>query len=145
MQQCVDIYEKATGTTVKGPDEVAPGPDGKTEELYIAVIDFCNELFMFRTIAEKIGTDLTNANWTKTVDSFGKIDLVSTDIASLCKGKYDADDAFRLVEFDPTIGQTGDWKPLTPVQDASGGTCKERRRPAPDAEALGVTPASAGR
>ena len=125
LQQCVDIYEKATGTTVKGPDEVAPGPDGKTEELYIAVIDYCNELFMFRTIAEKTGTDLTNANWTKTVDSFGKIDLVSTDIASLCKGKYDADDAFRLVEFDPTSGQTGDWKPLTPVQDASGGTCKD--------------------
>ena len=125
LQQCVDIYEQATGTTVKGPDEVAPGPDGKTEELYIAVIDFCGELFMFRTIAEKTGTDLTNANWTKTVDSFGKIDIVPTDIASLCKGKYDADDAFRLVEFDPASGQSGDWKPLTPVQDASGGTCKD--------------------
>ncbi len=125
LQQCVDIYEKATGTTVKGPDEVAPGPDGKTEEVYVAVTDFCNELFMFRTIAEKAGPTLNNDNWTKTVNSFGAIDLVSTDIASLCKDKYDADDAFRLAEFDPTIGQTGDWKPITPVQDASGGKCKQ--------------------
>ena len=25
LQQCVDIYEKATGTTVPGPDEVEAG------------------------------------------------------------------------------------------------------------------------
>ena len=124
LQQCVDVYEKATGTTVLGPDEVKPGPDGKTEELYVAVTDFCNELFMFRTIAEKTGPQLNNANWTKTVDGFGPIDLVSTPIASLCKGKYDADDAFRLAEFDSSIGKSGDFKALTPVKDASGGKCK---------------------
>ena len=67
-------------------------------ELYIAVTDFCGELFMFKTIAEKVGPDLTIKNWQKTVNSFGKIDLVPTEIASLCKGKYAADDAFRLVE-----------------------------------------------
>jgi ABC-type branched-subunit amino acid transport system substrate-binding protein len=123
LQQCVDIYEKATGTTVPGPDEAATNSKGKTVELYIAVTDFCGELMMFKTIAEKVGPDLTIKNWQKTVNSFGKIDVVPTEIASLCKGKYAADDAFRLVSFDSTLGADGDWKAITPVKDASGGVC----------------------
>jgi ABC-type branched-subunit amino acid transport system substrate-binding protein len=122
-QECVDVYEESTGTTVPGPDEITPGPDGKTEELYVAVRDFCAELFMFRTIAEKVGPELTIANWQAAVDDFGAIDLVNTDIASLCEGKYAADDAFRLVEFDGSIGESGDWKGLTEVEDASDGAC----------------------
>ena len=78
---------------------------------------------MFKTIAEKVGTDLTTENWQAAVDEFGSIDLVATDIASLCKGKYAADDAFRLVEFDSTIGESGDWSAVTDVEDASGGSC----------------------
>jgi ABC-type branched-subunit amino acid transport system substrate-binding protein len=124
LQQCVDTYEEKTGTTVLGPDELTAGPDGKTEELYIAVTDFCNELMMFKAIAEKVGPDLTIENWQKTVDEFGAIDLTSTDIASLCEGKYAADDAFRLVQFDSTVGEQGDWKAVTDVEDASGGACK---------------------
>jgi ABC-type branched-subunit amino acid transport system substrate-binding protein len=123
LQHCVDTYEAATGTTVIGPDDVKPGPDGKTEELYVAVTDFCNELTMFKTIAEKVGTDLTTENWQAAVDQYGSIDLVSTDIASLCKGKYAADDAFALVKFDSSLGESGDWAAVTKVEDASGGTC----------------------
>jgi hypothetical protein len=110
---------------VPGPDEVKPGPDGKTEQLYIAVTDFCGELFMFRTIAEKAGKDLTIPNWQKAVDNYGKIQIVPTDIASLCTGKYAADDAARLVKFDSSIGNNGDWKPLTKIKDASGGKCAD--------------------
>jgi ABC-type branched-subunit amino acid transport system substrate-binding protein len=123
LQQCVDIYEKATGNTVPGPDEATVNANGKTEEIYIAVTDFCGELFMFRSIAEKVGPNLTTKNWQKTVDTFGKIELASTDVASLCKGKYAADDAFRLAAFDSTVGEDGDWKAVTPIKDASGGEC----------------------
>jgi ABC-type branched-subunit amino acid transport system substrate-binding protein len=127
LQQCVDIYEKATGTKVPGPDESATSSKGKTIQLDIAVTDFCGELFMFRDIAKKVGPNLTTQNWQKTVNSFGKINLVPTKIASLCKGKYAADDAFRLVAFDSTIGTDGDWKPVTPVKDASGGECTKAK------------------
>jgi hypothetical protein len=119
LQDCVQVYEKASGEKVIGPDELKPGPDGKRVEIYIAVTDFCNELDMFKQIAEKAGANLTNDSWTKAVNGFGRIKLVSTDIASLGEGKYDADDAFRLVSFDPTIGTKGDWKPLTEIEDAS--------------------------
>lgn len=123
LQQCVDLYEKATGTKVAGPNEVTTNAKGKTVEIYIAVTDFCGELFMFRDIAEKVGPNLTTKNWQKTVDKFGTIELAATDIGSLCKGKYAADDAFRLGAFDSSIGETGDWKAVTPVKDASAGQC----------------------
>jgi hypothetical protein len=123
LQKCVDIYEKATATTVPGPDEAAVSASGKTIQVYTAVTDFCGELFMFKTIAEKVGPNLTIKNWQKTVNSFGKIELVPTEIASLCKGKYAADDAFRLVSFSSSTGTNGDWKAVTPVKDASGGQC----------------------
>jgi len=122
LQQCVDIYEKASGTKVLGPAEEKI-VDGKKVQIDVAITDFCSELFMFRTIADKVGPNLTTANWQKTVDGFGTIDLVPTPFASLCKGKYAADDAFRLVTFDPSVGQSGDWKSVTPVRDASGGAC----------------------
>jgi hypothetical protein len=117
------LYEDATGETLLGPDEIVPGPDGKRAEIYIAVQDFCGELVMFKTIAEAAGADLTNDSWVSAVNGFGPIDLVTTDIASLCEGKYYADDAARIVEYDPTIGETGDWAPVTEVIDASAGAC----------------------
>ena len=124
LQQCVDIYEEATGTTVPAPDQSEVNSKGKTVELSIAVTDFCGELFMFRDIAEKVGPNLTIKNWQKTVDKLGAIDLVPTDIASLCKGKYAADDAARLVEFSSKAANgTGDWEPATDIADASGGKC----------------------
>jgi ABC-type branched-subunit amino acid transport system substrate-binding protein len=122
LQKCVDVYEKASGTKVLGPDEEKV-VDGKKVQIDVAVTDFCSELSMFKTIAEKAGPNLTTASWQKAVNSFGEIDLVSTPIGSLCKGKYAADDAFRLVTFDPTVGTSGDWKAVTPVRDASGGVC----------------------
>ena len=124
LQQCVDIYEDATGETVPGPDASEVSSSGKKIELSIAITDFCGELFMFKTIAEKVGPDLTVKNWQKAVNSMGPIELVATDIASLCKGKYAADDAARLVEFSSKAGNgTGDWEPATDVADASGGKC----------------------
>ena len=78
---------------------------------------------MFRDIAKKVGPDLTTANWQKTVDKLGPIALVPDKFASLCKGKYAAEDSFRLVSYDSSLGANGDWKKLTPIKDASNGKC----------------------
>jgi ABC-type branched-subunit amino acid transport system substrate-binding protein len=123
LQQCVDIYEKASGTTVPGPDDRKVDSNGKSVETDQALTDFCGELFMFRDIAKKVGPNLTVANWQKTVDKLGPIALVPDKFASLCKGKYAAEDSFRLVAYDSSLGTSGDWKKLTPVKDASGGKC----------------------
>ena len=42
-----------------------------------------------------------------------------TVAGSLGVGKYDANDNFSLVQFDPAAGTSGDWKQLTPLQDTS--------------------------
>jgi ABC-type branched-subunit amino acid transport system substrate-binding protein len=123
LQQCVNIYQKATGTTVPGPDQRKVDGDGKSVYTDQAVTDFCGELFMFRDIAEKVGPDLTVANWQKTVDHLGPIALVPDKFSSLCKGKYAAEDSFRLVSYDSSLSTDGDWKKVTPIKDASGGKC----------------------
>jgi ABC-type branched-subunit amino acid transport system substrate-binding protein len=123
LQECVDVYEKATGDTVVGPDDLKPDADGRTAEIYIAVQDFCGELVMFKAIAEKAGPNLTNDTWRDAVDNFGKIKAVTQKIASLCEGKYAAADGRRLVEYRSSIGEQGDWKPLTDIEDVSEGEC----------------------
>jgi hypothetical protein len=122
MQQCVKTYEKATGKKVVAPEDVKPGADGTRAEIYASVEDACGDIRFFETIATKAGTKLNNTTWTKAVNSMGAIDdeLVLGNWASLHKGKYDANDTFGLVAFDSTAGTTGDWKPLTPVEDVAG-------------------------
>ena len=106
-----------------GPDERKLNADGKQINTDQAVTDACGDLMMFKQIAEKVGKNLTTKNWQKTVDSYGKIDLPPNQFSSLCKGKYDAEDSFRLISYDSSLGSSGDWKTLTPVKDASGGKC----------------------
>ena len=123
LQQCVDIYEKASGKTVPGPEEETTDSAGKKVQTDVAISDFCGELFMFRAIAERVGRDLTVNSWQKAVNGYGSIDLVPNPISSLCKGKYAANDAFRLVAFSSGLGTSGDWKKVTAIKDASGGQC----------------------
>jgi hypothetical protein len=122
MQRCVKTYEDATGDKVVAPENVEPGPDGKRVEVYASIEDACGDILFFKTIAEAAGKTLNNATWRKAVNSMGPIDdqLVLGKWASLHKGKYDANDTFGLVAFDSARGTTGDWKPLTPVEDVAG-------------------------
>jgi ABC-type branched-subunit amino acid transport system substrate-binding protein len=122
MRRCVKTYEKATGEKVVAPEDVKPGSDGKRVEIYASVEDACGDILFFKTIAEKAGKTLNNATWTKAVNTMGPIDdqLVLGKWASLHKGKYDANDTFGLVAFDSASGTTGDWKPLTPVENVAG-------------------------
>ena len=76
---------------------------------------------MFADIAKKVGKNLNNTNWTNTVNTIGAVKVMNTDFASLHAGKYDADDTYGLVAFDPTIEPNGEWKHLTPTENVSGG------------------------
>jgi hypothetical protein len=118
-QVCAKIYETASGTTVLGPNEVKPGPDGISVQTYQAVEDFCSELSMFQQIATKAGPDLTNTTWTAAANGFGSITLPGSTYASIHTGKYDASDGFRLVSFDSSIPPQGDWKGLSQILNAA--------------------------
>ncbi len=118
-QRCREIYKRQTGKEVPGPNEVVPGPNGKTLDVYGSVGDACVEVTMFADIAAKTGAALNPANWTATVNAMGPMRIASTKYASLSEGKYDADDTYRLVAYDPTIPDAGDWKGLTPVRNVA--------------------------
>jgi hypothetical protein len=119
---CAAIYERFTGKHAPNTQEVIPGPGGKTLETNANINDACQTITMFRDIATRVGPNLNNANWQTTVDNFGHIDnRGSGPYSSLHKGKYDAEDNFRLEAFDSSVGTKGDWRALTPVQNVTGG------------------------
>jgi hypothetical protein len=119
---CAAIYEKYTGKHAPNSQEVVPGPGGKTLETNASINDACQVITMFRDIATRVGKNLNNANWTKTVDTFGHIDNYgSGPYSSLHKGKYDAEDNFRLEAFDSSIPPIGNWRGITAVENITGG------------------------
>ena len=117
---CRDIWEKATGRKVPSPNVVIKLPNGKQNNIYDEVETACLFTNFFATIAKRVGPYLNDTNWANTVNNFGPVDDTSTIYASLHRGKYDADDTYGLVAYDPTIGADGDWTHLTPVQNVSG-------------------------
>ncbi len=123
LAECVSVYEEATGETVAGPEEQEADPDGRINQTWIAVRDFCGELLLFKQIAEAAGPELTVETWQEAVNSIGELTLPSTEFASLCEGKYAAGDTARIVEFDSTIGDTGNWKPVTDPSNIGGDRC----------------------
>jgi ABC-type branched-subunit amino acid transport system substrate-binding protein len=116
---CRDIWEAATHKTMPNPDVVIPAPGGKRDDLYDEIDSSCAFLTMFKTIATKVGPYLNATNWASTVNNFGPIFDTSTVYASLHNGKYDADDTYGLVAYDPSIGQAGDWRRVTAVQNVA--------------------------
>jgi hypothetical protein len=120
FKMCTAIFEKKTGIKVPLPTVVIKLRDGRQNSIYGESEDACALVTMFKLIATRVGKNLNNANWTAAVDNFGTIDIPSTDFASLHAGKYDADDTYGLVAYDPTIGDAGDWKQLTTVVNVSG-------------------------
>lgn len=117
---CIKIWETASGTKVVAPKDITVGPDGKRTEIWITARDACNSLGFLKVIADRVGKNLNYENWINTVNTFGKTDqFPNTDAGSLGEGKYDANNNFSLVQFDPTAGTSGDWKALTPLQDTS--------------------------
>jgi hypothetical protein len=117
---CKSIFEKHTGIKIPSPVVVIKLKDGRQNAIYTESEDACALVTMFKLIAQRVGTNLNNDNWAAAVNRFGTIDIPSTDFASLHTGKYDADDTYGLVSYDPTIGDAGDWKQLTPVKNVSG-------------------------
>src|SRR4051812_28619369 len=121
-KKCAEIYKATFHTDAPKWDTVIPGPGGKTIDTYGLLEDACTLTQMFAAIGQKAGPNLNNDTWTNAVWNIGSVPDMATKYASLAKGKYDADDTFRLVAFDSKVGKKGDWKGLTPVEDVAEGT-----------------------
>ncbi|NIR41652.1 MAG: hypothetical protein GWN79_27145, partial [Actinobacteria bacterium] len=71
--------------------------------------------------ATAAGPELTNESFREGLESLGSIDLPGTAFASFGPGKWDGDDGFRLVSYDPFAGEEGAFTPLTDLIDTAAG------------------------
>ncbi len=118
---CADIYKNATGQAAPDAEHTIKLPNGKINDVYGAFNDACQLMAMFHDIGQRVGPYLNNTNWENTVNNFGPItNRGSGPYATLTKGKYSADDNWRLQSYDSTLGTTGLWKPITPLADITG-------------------------
>jgi ABC-type branched-subunit amino acid transport system substrate-binding protein len=114
---CADIYKAQTGIEATPPTATIKQGQN-TIDKYSSINDPCTLLTLFKTIGDKVGPYLNIANWTNAVNNLGSFNAPGNGpYASLKTNKYDMDDTFRLVQFDSSIGTTGDYKSLTPVEN----------------------------
>ena len=121
---CANIWTAAMHKPAPLPNVIVKLPNGDQDLQYGAMEEACNFVTMFAEIARRVGPYLNNDNWARTVNNYGPIEDMQTIYASIHAGKYDADDTYSLVRFDPTIPPDGDWVHITPVQnvgDTSAG------------------------
>ncbi len=115
---CADIYQSATDKIAPDLEHTIKLPNGKIDDVSGVITNACQTLTMFHDIAARVGPYLNIANWTSTVNDFGEIlSRGSGPYSTLHSGKYAADDTWRLQEYDSSLGNTGLWKPVTPVQN----------------------------
>ncbi|HTD49773.1 MAG TPA: ABC transporter substrate-binding protein [Acidimicrobiia bacterium] len=120
---CKTIYKKETGKDAPGANDRIPYKDSKTQTLdtYGAINDACQLVSMFHDIAARVGPYLNNTNWVNTVSTYGPItNRGSGPYSSLHAGKYDAEDNWRLEQFDSSLPPDGQFRPITPLQDIAG-------------------------
>jgi hypothetical protein len=118
---CAAIYQKATGKVAPDAEHTIKTSDGKIDDTYGTINDACQLMTMFHDIAARVGQYLDDDNWVNVVDHYGNIrNMGSGPYSSLHTGKYTADDNWRMQEYDSTLGNTGNWKPVTPLQNISG-------------------------
>jgi ABC-type branched-subunit amino acid transport system substrate-binding protein len=118
---CADIYQAATGKPAPDSEHTIKLPNGKINDINGVISNACQSLTMFHDIGERVGQYLNAPNWIDTVNNFGPIEnRGSGPYSSLHAGKYAADDNWRLQEYDSSLGNTGLWKAVTPLQDITG-------------------------
>jgi len=117
---CADVYKAETGKEASPPTAVIKS-GSNTLDVYRSINDPCTLLTLVKTIGEKVGKYLNITNWVKAVDNLGPFRAPGQgEFASLHKGKYDMDDTFRLVQFDSSLGKSGDYKALSPLGNYPG-------------------------
>ncbi len=118
---CADIYKKETGKDAEGAQQTIKSADGKNIiDNHGTISDACQLLWFFHDIGAKVGKYLNNNNWVNTVNTYGHVvNRGSGDYSSIHTGKYAADDNWRLQKYDSTVGDTGNWVPITPLQNIS--------------------------
>ncbi|MDH4171112.1 MAG: hypothetical protein OEW42_16135 [Acidimicrobiia bacterium] len=119
LQECFDIVvdQLPELDEVVPPSEVVDGdPDW-----YTGIRDACTNLAVLVAGATAAGPELTNDTFRTGIESVGSVAIPGKVFSSLGPGKYDAEDGFRLYEFDPSVGEDGAFVPQSDIVDVTQG------------------------
>ena len=115
---CKQIFEKQTGITIPLPNDRGEAPERPSATTSTATprtrapTSRCSRTSPTRSAR----TSTTRTGPTPSTTSV-RSRVMNTDFASLHTGKYDADDTYGLVAFDPSIKPYGDWRHVTPTEN----------------------------
>ncbi len=104
------------------PDiEVIPGedvPEGD-EEWHLGVHNYCRWFALFEMVMTAAGPNPTQESFAEAAVELGDFTLPGVPFASLGPDKSDANDGYRLSAFDSSIGDNGDYRPLSDIVDTT--------------------------
>lgn len=113
---CRDTYTAANPDVTILPQEEREETD---ENVLSGLSLSCSFLDLFEVAATAAGDDLNNETFAAALDGLDEFSIATQPYASLGPDKFDSNDSFRLVEFDPDLGATGGLDSLTDVQDVT--------------------------
>ncbi|MDW3218012.1 MAG: ABC transporter substrate-binding protein [Acidimicrobiales bacterium] len=111
-KEFTDAYPDAE---VRLPSEVGEGD----ERWDIAIAQACTWIAVFETVMNAAGPELTPDSVQAAYEGLGDVELPGFTYASWGPGKPDANDGFRLSEWDSTAGENGSLVPITELLDAT--------------------------
>lgn len=115
-EECRENY------TAANPDVEIPEPEDLVEgeeNIPQGILTSCRFFQLFRTVAEQAGPDLNNDTLATKASELDQFTLPGQPFASFTEDKRDANDSFRLVSFDPDLGQGGGFENLTDIVDVT--------------------------
>lgn len=116
VAECREIFSAANpDVEITGPADLEEGQEDWPAGLTLG----CRFFRLFQTIAEAAGPDLTNESFGAAAAGLSQFAVPGQPFASLGPDKFDSNDSFRLVEFNPDIGANGALDELTGIEDVT--------------------------
>lgn len=115
-KECRDNFTEANpDVEVIEPDDLVEGD----EDVARGVLTSCRYLDMFKAAVDNVDGELNNESFDVAAADLGDFELPGQPFNSWSADKHDANDAFRLVSFNPDTGQNGGFDDITDITDVT--------------------------
>lgn len=115
-KECRDNFTEANpDVEIIEPDDLEEGDEDNARSIVIT----CRFLDLFAAAVENVDGELNNESFAAAAADLGDFELPGQPFNSLSADKMDSNDAFRLVSFNPDIGQNGGFDDITDISDVT--------------------------
>jgi hypothetical protein len=117
VAECRETFTTANADIeIIGPNDQVDGDEDWTRGLTVA----CRFFGLFARVATAAGAELTNETFAAVAATeFGQFSIVGQPFSSLGPDKFDSNDSFALVSFNPDVGAGGGFDKITEIRDVT--------------------------